>query len=227
MQKILFGGLLFFMLSCISDTLEPDPEKVGFSYFPLQVGDYRVYDIHQENFSVFGESDTLDFQLRELVADSFATQNQVSYVLHRFSRDKSEDPWQLDSVWTARRTTNHAVVVENNIPFAKLVFPVALHKTWDGNVFNTRPRDDYEITAINSPFQTSGGTFDNTLTVFEHNEPDSLIFQDSRQAVYGLNVGLIYKKSIILDFCNTSPECLGTLETGTVFEQILLEYGKE
>lgn len=227
MQRLFLIGLLISLISCTSDTLEPDPQKVGFSYFPLQVGDFRIYQIHKEHFSIFAESDTTDYQLKELVADSFATQNEITFVLHRLSREQEQDPWQLDSVWTARRTANHAIVVENNIPFAKLVFPVAVNKTWDGNVFNTRLPDNYEITAVNTSFETPAGPFGNTLTVFENNDPDSLIFQDIRQVVYALDVGLIYKFSSILDFCNTSPECLGNLETGTVFEQLLIEYGEE
>lgn len=220
-------GVLFFFVSCGTETLPPDPDGVGFTYFPLEVGDFRIYQIHQEEFSIFAESDTFDFQLKELVADSFATSDETTYVLHRFSRVDESEPWDLDSVWTARRTANHAIVTENNIPFAKLVFPVSLNQIWDGNIFNTRTTDEYEVTEINGEFDTPAGNFNETLTVFENNEPDVLIFQDIRQVVYARNVGVIYKNSSILDFCNTDPGCLGTLEFGTNFEQTLIEYGKE
>ena len=213
--------------SCDRDTLPPDLDAVGITYFPLAVGDFRVYQVHQEEFNIFSESDTFDYQLKELVADSFATQDQISYILHRFSRDTAEDPWVLDSVWTARRTANHAIVVENNIPFAKLVFPTNLNRVWDGNIFNTRQPDEYQITEVDGSVETPAGTFSQTLTVFENNEPDTLIFQDIRKAIYAPRVGLISRSSSILDFCNTNPECLGTLEIGTNIELTLIEYGKE
>jgi len=219
--------IFFVLCGCDRDTVAPDLTSVGFAYFPLEVGDFRVYEVHQEEFSIFAESDTFDYQLKELVADSFATQDQITYVLHRFSRDTADDPWELDSVWTARRTANHAIVVENNIALAKLIFPATLNRIWDSNVFNTRPPDEFEITEIDGTLQTPAGTFDRTLTVFENNEPDTLIFQDIRKAIYAPGIGLISRSSSILDFCNTDPACLGTLEFGTNIDLTLIEYGKE
>lgn len=216
-------GLLF---SC-SDTLEPIDDIVGYDYFPLEIGDYRIYQVRKITYSLLFPVDTADYQLKELVADTFATQNELNYVLHRFSRDSSGDPWQLDSVWTARRTQNHAIVVENNVPFVKIVFPISLNKVWDGNLFNSSLPDEYEITDIGGSMVTPAGTFTGNMTIFENNDPDTLIFQDIRQSVYGPDVGLIYKNLSILNFCNTDPACLGILESGTRFEQILTDYGKE
>ncbi len=214
------------LLGC-SETIEPSPETVGYGYFPLEIGAYRTYQIDKITFSLFADTDTTQYQLKELVVDTFQTQQETSYVLHRFSRLDPENSWQLDSVWTARRTQNHAVVVQNNVPFVKLVFPVREQKQWNGNLYNSLPEDTYEITEIGGSFDTPAGLFSDLLTVFENNEQDTLIFQDIRQSVYGINVGLIYQKSSILNFCNTDPDCLGTLEFGTKFEQVLIDYGKE
>lgn len=226
MRYVLLCTICYLGLGC-TETLEPGPDLVGFNYFPLEIGNYRTYQIEKITFSLFSETDTARYQLKELVADTFHTQQETSYILHRFSRTHAEDPWQLDSVWTARRTQNHAVVVQNNIPFLKLVFPVREQKQWDGNLFNALPEDTYEITEIGGNIETPAGNFADLLTVFENNDPDTLIFQDIRQSVYSRNVGLIYQKSSILNFCNTDPGCLGTLEFGTKFEQILIDYGKE
>lgn len=214
------------LIGC-SETLAPDPDKVGFNYFPLEIGEFRIYQVQKIEYSLFVPTDTANYQLKEQVVDTFSTQNEINYILHRFSRDSSTDNWQLDSVWTARRTQNHAIVVENNIPFVKMVFPISLNKVWDGNLFNASPPDEYQITDIGRSLETPAGTFVNNLTIFENNDPDTLIFQDIRQSIYALNVGLVYKNSSILDFCNTEPGCLGTLEFGTKFEQILTDYGKE
>ena len=108
-----------------------------------------------------------------------------------------------------------------------MVFPIRINKVWDGNLFNASPQDEYEITEIGGTLATPAGTFADNLTVFENNYPDTLIFQDVRQSVYALNVGLIYKNLSILDFCNSDPSCLGNLEFGIKFEQILTDYGRE
>jgi len=217
------GWILF---SC-SETLAPEPDQVGFNYFPLEIGDFQTYQVQKIEYSLFAVTDTSHYQLKQVVVDTFSTQNELNYILHRFSRESTLDKWQLDSVWTTRRTQNHAVVVENNIPYVKMVFPIRQNKVWDGNLFNALPPDEYQITEIGGSLETPVGTFVNNLTVFENNEPDTLIFQDIRQSIYALNVGMIYKNSSILDFCNTDPSCLGILEFGTKFEQILTAYGKE
>ena len=224
MRNIYVCVIGWILFSC-SDTLEPS--KIGFNYFPLEIGDYRIYQIQQIEDSLFAATDTAHYQLKELVVDTFSTQSELNYILHRFKRDLSTDKWQLDSVWTSRRTQNHAIVVENNIPFVKMVFPIRLDKVWDGTLFNASPPDEYQITEISGSMETPAGTFVDNLTVFENNERDTLIYQDIRQSIYALNVGLIYKNSSILDFCNTDPDCLGTLEFGIKFDQILTDYGKE
>ena len=216
-----------WMLCSCSESLPPQPELVGFNYFPLEIGDFRTYDVEKIEYSLFFPTDTSRYQLKQVVVDTFLTQNEVNFVLHRFSRGTSSDNWSLDSVWTSRRTQNHAIVVENNVPFVKIVFPIDINKKWNGNLFNTSPVDEYEITEIGGSIDTPAGTFFDNLTIFENDDPDTLIFQDIRTSVYAQDVGLVYKYHSILDFCNTDPDCLGNLEFGTKFEQILIEYGKE
>ena len=218
---------LFYLLFSCSDTFEPEADLVGFDYFPLEIGDFRTYQVNQITFSLLEDPDTSEFQLKESIVDTFSTGDQLHYVLHRSTRLSPSDKWNLDSVWTSRKTENHAIVVENNIPLVKMVFPVRLNRVWDGNIFNALPPDDYEITEIGEGFQTPAGAFSDVMTIFENNDPDSLIFQDIRQVVYAREIGLIYKRLSILDFCNTEPECLGILESGMKFEQVLIEYGKE
>jgi hypothetical protein len=226
MRHLLFC-LLGGLLCCCSETIDPDPSLVGYNYFPLEIGFYRTYQVNEITISLLEPTDTSRYQRRALVADTFHTQNETNYVLHLFSRKTDLDSWNLDSVWTARRTETHAVVVENNVPFLKLVFPVREDKTWDGNLFNALPEDEYEITDIGGGFDTPAGRFEDLLTVFENDNPDTLIFQDIRKAIYAPNVGLIYQKSSILNYCNTDPGCLGTLESGKQFDQILIDFGYE
>ena len=217
---------VLFLVSC-DEPLLPDASATGLSYFPLEVGAYRSYQVNSITFSQFVPNDTAEFQLKEAVVDSFLVEGQPVFVLHRFNRQSTEDSWELDSVWTARRNQNHAIVVENNVPFLKMVFPIRMNRTWDGNLFNTLPRDEYEITDTKGELEVPAGTFTPVLTVFENNDPDTLIFQDIRRSVYAPEIGLIYKMSSILNFCNQTPECLGTLESGIKFEQMLIEYGKQ
>jgi hypothetical protein len=226
MRNWLLYAVGLLLIGC-SETIDPDPGALGYHYFPLEIGAYRTYQVKEITIPFLEPADTVQYQRRTLVADTFLTQDQPNYVLHVFSRESDTDTWNLDSVWTTRRDQNHAIVVENNVPFVKIVFPIRENKTWDGNLYNTLPPDEYEITEIGGVMETPAGRFDDLLTIFENNNPDTLIFQDIRQAVYARDVGLIYQRSSILNFCNTEPNCLGILESGMKFEQILIDYGKE
>ncbi|MDN5202386.1 hypothetical protein QQ008_13450 [Fulvivirgaceae bacterium BMA10] len=213
-------------LQCDTEKLAPDEARVGFSYFPLEVGRYRIYDAREITYSILS-FDTTNFQLMEAVVDSFSNQeNTITYILNRSIRSDENDPWELDSVWTARRTPQQAIVTENNVPFLKLVFPVKERQPWDGNLLNTREEDPYEITALNEALTLIEDDPFSVLTVEQSNE-DDLTKVDRRFETYAQDIGLVIKESTILRFC-TESDCLGQniIEQGRSFRISLLEYGK-
>ena len=216
------GILLLLTIACEDppDRLEPD---IGLDYFPLEIGSFRIYDVEAINI----DRDTANYQLKEVVVDSFAAgQGETAFVLHRFSRTQDRLPWDLDSAWTARLSGQYAVVVENNVPFAKVQFPVELGASWDGNSFNNAPEAIYEVKSVDQPFQIEAESFSKSLVINEKDVFDTLIFKDARQAVYAKEIGLIYKRRERIDFCRF-VECLGEIESGSIFEQKLIEYGQE
>ena len=117
---------IYMMLSCSEDTIQPPESLPGSNYFKLEKGFYKTYDVELIIFMLV-ESDTSKFQLWEVVVDSFInSENEATHVLHRFVRPDDLSEWELDSVWTARKSTTTAVVVENNVPIIKMAFPVLL-----------------------------------------------------------------------------------------------------
>ncbi|MGI9542128.1 MAG: hypothetical protein ACR2MX_02650 [Cyclobacteriaceae bacterium] len=220
------GILICFLLSVLMACEDPpnrlDPD-IGLDFFPLEIGDFRVYNVETINI----DKDTTNYQLKEVVADSFAIgQGETAFVLHRFTREQENLPWDLDSVWTARLSGRYAVVVENNIPFAKVHFPVAEGLTWDGNSFNSAPEAIYEVKSLDQPFQVEDQSFNRSLEINEKDVFDTLIFRDVQKAVYAREIGLIYIRKERIDFCRF-VECLGEIESGTIVEQKLVDYGQE
>ncbi len=234
--------ILFFVLigatiaACESETLPPQNNRLGISYFPLEVGRYSDYQVETIEYSLISEPDTQQYQLREVVADSFPGQGgEVVYRLERLVRLEASQEWRLDSVWTARKSPQRIVVVENNVPIVKLVFPFRPGLEWDANALNSRELDNYELRStspmlleeINSPLDSN--LFINTLTVIQTESQDTIITNIQASETYAENLGLIYKKSLRLQYCASEPECigLGLLESGRIYRQTLIAYGKE
>ena len=216
--------------SC-SETLEPDPGSLGIDHFPLEVGNYQDYEVQQINYRFSGEVDTMRFQLRVRVADSFGNEEGgTSFLLNRSIREDSLSPWVLDSVWSSRKTAFQAIQVESNQPLVKLVFPFEEEQTWDGNSLNGKNPDEYRMVNVFQPFATSSGSeeWSNTVTVVQGDFDDGITRTDLRTEVYALDIGLVYKSSRIVEFC-ADPDCLGQeiIEIGSDLEQRLIDFGNE
>lgn len=226
--KYLFISVVgvFLLNGCGTDTLEPDISRLGFTYFPLEKGLFRIYDVEDITFSVLG-NDTSYYQLKEQVVDSFLNQNQAfTYILHRSTRINNSQSWSIDSVWTTRRTSWQAIKVENNVPFIKLSFPVKLDSVWDGNALNGKEKDEYIITEL-FVNQSINGQDLPTIRVSQE-EQDDIITRNIRNEVYGEDIGLIEKTNIAIEFCNET-DCFGQkiIERGKSVKLTLNEYGKE
>jgi len=232
--KYFLPGFLFLLLGGCDSNIEPDPSSIGIDHFPLAIGDFRVYQMETVKFTFSGDADTSVFQLKEAVVDSFENQEGgITFVLNRFSRDSSLDPWILDSAWSARKNNFQAILVENNEPFVKLTFPAQEDKLWNGNTLNSRGEDVYIMEDVFQEFTLDSpdsldDLFDNTITVVQSDFDDKITRTDLRKEVYALNIGLIYKETTILSFCS-DPNCLGQeiIESGRDLKQTLIDFGKE
>ncbi len=232
LRSFLWVSLVCWLLACESETIEPSLTQLGLSYFPVEVGSYREYTIQDISYGLLNEPDTQRYFLREVVADSFPGQgNELIYRLERFSRFVPDQAWQLDSVWTARVNAQRAVVVENNTPIIKLVFPFTSELVWDGNALNAKSADRYELQTtmealseeIESPIDT---LLNQSITVVQSNV-SSLVSDSIFSETYVNNVGLFYKKSVKLEYC-AEEDCLGQfiVDFGRDYRQTLTAYGK-
>lgn len=223
--------LVVLTLQNCNESIEADPSTLGLDHFPLQVGDFRDYKVQQIDYRFNGEVDTSRFQLRENVTDFFVNEEGGNtFLVNRFLRQESEDPWMPDSLQTARKTAFQAIQVENNQPLVKLVFPAEEGKTWDGNGSNGRETDEYQMVDVFQPFTAQSGSeqFTNTITVIQNDFDDGITRTDIRTEVYALDIGLIYRSSRIVSFCS-DPDCLGQeiIEIGQDWQQSLIDFGTE
>lgn len=222
---------------CEGEAIAPQDIYPGSNYFPLAVGNYSVYNVEKTRYNFGRAPEYSCYQLKEVVADSFSgVGGETVYRLERYRRESEEMIWEPDSVWTARKSPARVVVVENNVPLIKLVFPLKIDLRWDGNALNSRKEQVYALKPtlealvkdIESPLDVDS-LLGQSLTVIQQESMDTVINYIQKAEIYVEDVGLFYKKSVNLHYCATSPECvgLGILESGWRYRQTLIAYGKE
>ncbi len=226
-KKLLLGGILgMFIWGCRSEVETPDPARLGYDFFPLELKQYAIYDVWQVIYTINDPPETTRVQLKEVVVDRYldATKDSV-YIVHRLSRANASAAWQLDSAWTARRTPYLAIRKENNVDFVKLSFPLQEKTVWNGNLYNTRGAETYQVQEFDKPYALSDTIYPKTLIVVQQDQT-SLINVDQRKEVYARNTGLIYKERFVVNY-DQAAIGTGKIESGVFLKQTLLEIGKE
>jgi hypothetical protein len=220
-------------IACNSrETGEPvvDPEE-QFEYFALKLGRTLEYQVDSLVYDFGTNGNTVVDTNRLFVKIHFAdtlTDNsgQLVYLLERFERSSSGEPWVYKSSNTASRTSTQAFFTEENLRFNPMIFPMTERSRWDGNsafdsfleleVAGERIRPftnwDYRVDSLDIPGTIGPFAFDSLLIITEANDEINIEKRYSR-AVYAKHVGLVKKEQWILDsqYCNQIPsptDCL-------------------
>ncbi|MGW8123189.1 hypothetical protein ACV07N_11070 [Roseivirga echinicomitans] len=229
--------LSLFIVTLALSSCQPGEDPIpaleadlGKSYFFMVENKYREYNVREIRYSAVNISDTLVYQLREEVRESFVnSQGEESKIVHRKIRENDSKPWVLDSIWTARIERDRAVSIENNISIVKMVFPSQINRVWDGNIFNTKPVDQFKILnfgvltniAVNNDLETTA-----TMTIEQENDEDGITFKNIRREVYADSIGLISKLYNVVKICSRQ-ECLGKnlIESGRFYRETIYAHG--
>lgn len=214
------------MLAC-NESLSPETIDLGYDYFPLQSGDLRIYNVTRIDHNLDRSSDTLYYQLKEVVGESFMSGGEESFRIERFTRLNDTEEWQSDSVWSARRNSYQAIVVENNIPVIKLSFPLEDDRRWDGNAMNSKEYDEFKLTNLDQPYSISDFVFSSTVELVKEEALDLTmrVTDDLHIEYFARNVGMIYRLDVDRKYCPVAdcPEA-GVIEFGLELEYKLIEY---
>ena len=210
------------LLSCNEDK-EIDPLDLGYDYYPIELGQYRIYDVYEIIYKL--DNDTSIYQLRETIFDSIVSNDQVDYLIRRDIRSTPQDPWKSDSVWTVTMNQNFLSIKENNIPFIKLSFPVEISSTWDGNGLNTKNTATYSYSVADSILVDSI-SLQNHVKVVISDIPENIVNRDERIEIYARGIGLVQKHYWTLEFCTASCEEFGEITSGRFLNQVLIEAGE-
>ncbi|MEO9484628.1 MAG: hypothetical protein ABJG47_14315 [Ekhidna sp.] len=224
--KSLIFAFITFLFSC-NETKEIGPDLLGYDYYPLNVGQYSIYEVEEIQYLVSG-FDTTRYQLRETIFDSIVSIDRTTYLIRRDSRANEMSAWKSDSVWSVTQTSSFLSITENNIPFIKLTFPVNVGREWDGNSLNSRGALTYYYQTIDSQIIDSISTENHIRVIIEDIE-ENVTGVDLRSEVYVTGVGLVEKDYLTQKKC-TSSDCgvdFGTVIGGRSLKQTLIEIGNE
>jgi hypothetical protein len=237
----IISALAIALAGLVSCDPDPTQEAAEVNYFPLRVGDYRIYYVQETQVSAYNVETNFEYDIKTVVIDSFATvSGNYAYLISRFKRANETEAWISIDSWTARADEREVVVTEGSTPFVRLTFPLKSGRTWNGNAYNDLETsefcagdsftscDQYEMANVEKPFSTSVNSYENTLEILQNNSPDLIIKYDIRREVYAAEIGLVYKENTILNYC-TVGTCLGKqlAESGVKLKQELIEYGHD
>jgi len=188
-----------------------------------------VYDVSEQQYALNAPPVQRTYQVKEVIGAPYTdATGQSAYRLMRYRRAALAAGWQLDSIWTIQRTDNQLIRTENGLAFVSLLFPVSERLTWNGNRYNALGEEPYELRNVGQPYRVSDTTYDQTLTVMGRND-STLISHDKRLTVFARQVGIVYRERIQLQFCSSTPACVGTNQIDYGIRQIyrLRQYGTE
>lgn len=197
-KYILFFSVVIAFFSCTKE--QQPPVYMGYDYFPAKVGHYVIYECDSIVHNIYGNN-TYSYQIKELIDSIYSNnQGQPTMRIVRYKRTDTTEPWSniliSEKVWTGNLLSNMAIRQEDNEVYVKLIFPMTLNETWNGNSFNTIGTWNYQYTALNTPYTLTNYNrsvhFDSTLTVLQHNSANLLNY-DYFYEQYATGIGLIKK----------------------------------
>lgn len=221
-----------FFVSC-SDSSDEASIVSPSEYQPLKIGSWYIYDVDSITYNDFTTPVTVDsfeFQLKEIITDTFTDQaGNLNYRLEREKRFKNDSlpydslTWKHADVWYITAKGNVIERVEENNRYVSLMSPVREGSIWDGNAFNYKESWDFEYKKVGNPFEGFG----NTITVNQILEDQFVIIYQLYEEVYAKDIGLVNRIRIDVESQNLSNPSIPVIdraEKGFQYFQKLTDY---
>ena len=218
--------LLGLTLSCDRDRTEPID---SYAYYPLEVGQYAVYDVNEEVYSS-GVANPVkkNWQEKDEVDRMATDENGIpTYTFSRSRRNSPTEFWQKVKEFTVQKYPDKLLTNIDNQTFFSLAFPVDLNVVWNGNTYNNGDQRKYHYEDPGKPVQIGSQTFDKVMNVVERRD-SSIINRYVGIKQYATGKGLISDDQTAFELCQ-SDDCIGSgkIESGIHTRRQIVEFGKE
>lgn len=224
------------MTSCKKKT--EDPPDVGYRYAPTLIGKYVVYDVD----SIIYDDNNMDTtyykyrikeKLEELYVDNEGRNaiRLVRYIKKYVPGGSYDDvPWVVKDVWNYTKTATTLEVVEEDVRFTKLIFPVKVDATWNGNALNTIGDWEYKYNYIDRTENINGTTFENVLFVEQKDDKNkNAIHRQYFIEKYAKDIGLVYReiKDVYSNTVVAGVPVEQRIEKGVIYKLVHVSHGIE
>jgi hypothetical protein len=254
LKVVLLALCIPVFMACPSEIGEFDID-FGYEFYPIDKGYYWEYKVDSVIYTDLGATvDSTTSFIREDIVEQFVDQtNDTIYrIERRFKTDASAEGYPTDE-WATSVNESLVTRTEENLKYIKLVFPLDDDTSWEGNAFinentiiNVAGESlvlfiewDYKVLSRNAEEIIGGITYSDVITVqnADNFNPDLPVSEQNkleRRVViekYAKDIGLIYKRHMILDTQCLTEECETTpweekAEKGYIMEMTLVDYGK-
>tara|TARA_B100000795_G_C22805427_1_gene444528 strand:- start:6292 stop:7011 length:720 start_codon:yes stop_codon:yes gene_type:complete len=210
---------ILFLGSCgdsVKEAIDSSPSPS--EYQPLKIGSWYIYDVDSIVYSGLIDQvtvDTIQFQLKEEITDTFTDQaGNLNFRIERSKRFYNDSvayislDWQISDIWIITKKGQNIERVEENNRFISLINPVKNGTIWDGNVFNFKESWDYNYTKLGEPFEDFG----NTVTVNQYLDLINVFRYQRYEEVFAKDVGMISRIRIDVESQNYSDVTIPVLE---------------
>lgn len=229
------------MTFCKKKTEEaPD---VGYDYAPVTIGKYVVYDVDSTIYSELGDTTYYKYRIKEKLEEELLDNEGrpaiklVRYVKY-YSPSVSYDnmSWTIKDVWTYTKTNTTLQVVEEDVRYVKLIFPVKEDATWNGNAQNTFGERNYLYKYFDRKETVNGTTFENVVYVEQKDDKSkNAIHREFFIEKFSKHIGLIYKeiKDLYSNNVTVFPNGSGIvpveqrIEKGVIYKMTYVTHGIE
>lgn len=223
---LIFTAVALLFFSC-KKKADPSSEELGYSYFPINEGDYSIYSVVDTSFNGVGIFDTSTYLIKEEIVEPITVNDEVRYQVYVYYK-KNGEAWKTypDSVWTEFNTNGKIIRIQNNIRFVVLVFPLKINTAWDGNISDPTndPQNYYEMKEVRRPYSYDAFYYPKTVSVVQFDN-NSALDDNYSVEVYADEKGLVYKEVKIYKY-DQKNLLAKNIELGRHYIQKLIEHGR-
>jgi hypothetical protein len=205
-------------------------------YYPTTLGRFVVYDVDSTVYNDLAQ-DTVyyKYRIKEKLSDNFtdnegkpATRLERYIKLYNPSKPYDSIPYIIKEVWMLTADDKKVQVLESNLRYTKLIFPIQANASWNGNSNNILGEKFYSYAYIDRAETINGVSLKNVLQVKQQDDKTLISWQYASEK-YAKDVGLVYReiKDIYSNTVVSGVPVENRIEKGLIYKQTLVTYGYE
>ena len=228
--------LSIISLALITSCETSDTEPVNpYSYFPLEVGRYQIYNIVEEVYSAGQKGASIKSwkEKDEVIRMEKNTNGSVTYTMVRSVLNSQSQYWVKTKEYVIYSFPDKIIVNLDNEIFTPLIFPYSTDIKWDGyEYFNLDSRDprygyQHHYENINEPLKLDSIKLDKTLKVAERSDTANQAQYRLGFKYYASGIGLVADEQTNFDYLQENGVFIGyrTISSGSRKIKRIVEYG--